>query len=156
MTTTPLKFTLIDKAYQVTLSFDEPKIEKDRWGPGEDSIWYGIEEDLETGATGFNASNDLHAIIQLLNMKKESTFIIKKLKGDNYTYFTVNDKKLNELSPIQNTSEPADIKITTLKPDISMEEQVKIMWNWFLDQGLYEPKKKVSKVEKSKDDDLPF
>ena len=161
MTAKALKFVLIDNPYKVTLSFEEPKIEKDKWGPGEDSIWYGIEEDIETGVNGFNASNDLHKMIQLLGFNKGSSFVIKKLKGDRYTYFTINDYKLNDIHPAQNTSSPVDMKLKDIGPELSNDHKIRIIWEWGLDQGLWSDtgkssEKKPLKKKEFDDKDLPF
>ena len=172
MSAVKLKFTEIDKDYPVTLSFDQPMIEKDKWGPGEHSIWYSIEEDIETGCTGFNASNDLHKMIQALQFQKGSTFVIRKEQGDTYTYFTIKraeDKvglKLNDISPHQNTSEPIDLNISDTTEVFSNDKKIQIMWEWGTGEGLWTsikksikkdiPKEEPKELEPILDDDLPF
>jgi len=174
MTAVKLKFNEIEKDYPVTLSFDRPMIEKDKWGPGEHSIWYGIEEDIETGCNGFNASNDLHKMIQGLQLQKGSTFIIRKEQGDSYTYFTIKrakDKvglKLNDISSYQNTSDSIDITMSETPEVLSNDKKIQIMWEWGIIEGLWTsikkdiPKEELKEEPKelesvsNNDDDIPF
>ena len=158
----PLKFETSTEiqpiSYEVELTFDEPLISDSKFSkPGENkkNIWYGIKEKIETEENGFNATEHLHAMIELKGYKRGSKFYIKKLKSDKFTYFVLSDdgkdwKTMNDLHPSQNISVPIDIK----PPVIEQKEpndatKLNILWNAY-------QAKNVEKGHKEGDDDLPF
>ena len=141
----PIKFEVSTEikpiTYEVTLSFDQPLIQPSKFDENKRSIWYGIEEN-SNGCNGFNASEDMHKIITSLKLKKGSHFYIKKLKGDNYTFFAISPDgrkyfTIDDIATNESRTEKADIQVDYKPSEPSDQEKLRVLWehhkNNFLD-----------------------
>ena len=118
--------------YEVKLSFDKPLIGPSKFDENKRSIWYGIEEN-NAGCNGFNASEDMHKIITALKLKKGSYFYIKKLKGDNYTFFAVSTDgqkyfTIDDVSDNENRTENVDVEMEFKETSPSDTDKLKVLW----------------------------
>ena len=83
---------------RVKLSFDQPKISDSEKFPGKRNIWYGIKQSIDgQGPNGFNATENLKEMIDLVGAKSGDEIVIEKKQGEKFAYFTVNGKTLQEL-----------------------------------------------------------
>ena len=139
-------------SYEIILAFDQPLISDSKFGEGKKNIWYGIKEKIDTGENGFNATEHLHAMIELKGYKKDDTFYIKKLKSEKFTYFAISDdgkewKTMNDINPVQNTTEEMATPVVATKAAPNDATKLNILWNW------YESKENKTTVT---DNDIPF
>ena len=135
-------------SYEIELAFDQPLISDSKYGGK--NIWYGIKEKIG-GENGFNASEHLHAMIELKGYKQGSKFFIKKLKSDKFTYFVISDdgndwKAMNDLHPNKNSSEPVNSDPVVSKKQPTDAEKLNILWT------AYEANHNKNKI----DDGVPF
>ena len=79
-----IKFSELNKDYNLVLSFDEPKEFDGKYGK---SICYGAT--LSGDNVRFYASPGLHQEIQNQSLTKSDRCVVRKIAGD-FTYFTVN------------------------------------------------------------------
>ena len=139
-------------SYEVELTFDQPLISDSKFGEGKKNIWYGIKEKINTGENGFNATEHLHAMIELKGYKQGDKFWIKKLKSDKFTYFVISDdgtdwKTMNDLHPNQNSTEPVNSAPLDPVEEPNDATKLNILWNAY---------KKSQGSSTENKDDLPF
>ena len=144
-------------SYEIILAFDQPLISDSKFGEGKKNIWYGIKEKIDTGENGFNATEHLHAMIELKGYKKDDTFYIKKLKSEKFTYFAISEdgkewKTMNDISPNKNATEEADISVNIKQPSPSDATKLNTLWNWYQKEN----KKSTNDTSKPTNDGLPF
>ena len=138
-------------SYEITLTFDQPLVSDSKFGEGKKNIWYGIKEKIG-GENGFNATENLWSMIEHSQYKKGTTFYIKKLKGDKFSYFAISDdsrewKTMNDINPVQNTTEEMTTPVVVTKAIPNDATKLNILWNW------YESKENKTIIT---DDDVPF
>ena len=141
---------VIDRPEAVKLSFDEPLVTDNKNYPGKKNIWYGIHQSIDgEGPNGFNSTENLKLMIDLVGAKVGDTIIIEKKQGDKFAYFTVNGKTLKEL---QGETVTPDIDTTPPAPAPAQAEYVNVGTQKTLEERVDALEKKVKLL----DDGIPF
>ena len=154
-----IKFSELNKDYNLVLSFDEPKEFDGKYGK---SICYGAT--LSGDNVRFYASPGLHQEIQGQSLTKGDRCVVRKIAGD-FTYFTVNGVnskhspgKTNstpEVAPEVTPETPTSTKIEDIQPKSIISLSA-------LSEKVVELEEKVESLEKwhnecnGSDKDIPF
>jgi len=138
-----IKFSELNKDYNLVLSFDEPKEFDGKYGK---SICYGAT--LSGDNVRFYASPGLHQEIQNQGLTKSDRCVVRKIAGD-FTYFTVNginskhapkgNSSTSEVAPepvkamkIEDIQPQSIISIDALHDKvIKLEEKVQAFQKWY-------------------------